>query len=51
MVTRRAEEEVIVLDEAGSKMVYKYFGKTGLKVSKVGYGTWINKDLEPKVAQ
>ena len=51
MVTRRAEDEVIVLDEAGSKMVYKYFGKTGLKVSKVGYGTWINKDLEQTVAQ
>ena len=51
MVTRRAKEEVIVLDEAGSKMVYKYFSKTGLKVSKVGCVTWINKDLEPAVAQ
>jgi hypothetical protein len=27
MVTRRAKEEVIVLDEAGSKMVYKTLAK------------------------
>lgn len=32
-------------------MTYKYFGQTGMKVSKLSYGTWINKTLTDKEGQ
>jgi hypothetical protein len=46
MVTRsQAEEHIVINQEKGFKMTYKYLGKTGIKVSKLSYGTWINQTL------
>lgn len=28
-----------------SKMIYRYFGKTGIQLSALGYGNWINSDF------
>ena len=29
-----------------SKMAYRYLGNTGLKVSVLGYGSWVGADKE-----
>lgn len=34
--------------EAKNKMVYSMLGRTGLKISKLGYGNWINCDEDSK---
>lgn len=52
MVTRHQTGESRSIDiDKGFKMTYKYFGQTGMKVSKLSYGTWINKTLTDEEGQ
>ena len=34
------------MDQASNKMIYRYLGKTGITVSALGYGNWVNNDTE-----
>jgi len=52
MVTRHQTDESRSINvDKDFKMTYKYFGQTGMKVSKLSYGTWINKTLTDEEGQ
>lgn len=38
--------------EAKPDMIYRYLGKTGLKVSVFGFGNWLTSDtIEPHIEE
>ena len=52
MVTRTTAEETITVNkEKGYSMTYKYLGQTGIKVSVLSYGTWLNQVLSDEEGQ
>ena len=44
MVQRAKTIEFKEIGEAKTKMAYRYLGRTGMKVSVLGYGNWQNAD-------
>lgn len=54
MVSRSEDSHTewrVINKETGAKMGYRYLGKTGVKVSILGYGNWLTSDANTEESQ